>query len=311
MSNLHPDTFRLSFLCPRYWGIWIGYGLLRLIGWLPYQTKFRVGKTIGRLLYRVAPSRRRLVRKNLTIAFPEKADKDLESLVKEHFESLGISLIETSINLWGDHRKGPNNNQAGTHQHYKGLENLEKAAGQGVLLLVPHFTTLETTGLMLSKITQFRPIYRKHDNALMEYLITKSRTLTSDEGDTVKPLMNTDTRAMIKALKAGEAMMILPDQRYRAKGKVDVPFFGRPAPSNPGICKLAKLGNAKVLPVFTRRIGTDYELNILPGLENFPTGDDYQDVLRLHALYEAEIRANPAQYLWSHNRWSLKKGKDF
>lgn len=311
MSNPRPNTFRLSFLCPRYWGIWVGYGLLRLIGWLPYQTKFTVGKAIGRLLYQVAPSRRRLVRKNLTIAFPEKHDNDLESLVKDHFESLGISLIETSINLWGEHRDTLHHKQPDPHLHFTGLKNLENASGQGLLLVVPHFTTIETTGLMLSKVIPFRPIYRKHDNALMEYFITKSRTLVTDEGDTVKPLMNTDTRAMIKALKKGDAMMILPDQRYRAKGKINVPFFGKNAPSNPGICKLAKLGNAKVLPVFTRRIGIDYEMTILPGLDNFPSGDDYQDVLRLHALYEAEIRENPAQYLWSHNRWSLKKGKDF
>lgn len=312
MSKLKSKhEFKAQLLCPKYWGIWIGFLFLRFISFLPRNLKFFIGKKIGQLLYYIAPSRKSLARKNLQLSFPENNKNQIEKILKEHFESLGISLIETTINLWGSHRRPQKKPIKMPFFTFHGLENLEKYPNQGLLLVVPHFTTIETTGLMLSQVIPFRPIYRKHDNPLMEYLITKSRTLTLDSGQSVTPLANSDTRAMIKALKDHENIMILPDQRYRAKGNIKVPFFGVDAPSNPGICKLAKLGNAKVLPVFTKRYGQHYEMTILPGLDNFPSGDDYSDILRLHHLYETEIKANPAQYLWTHNRWNLKKGHDF
>jgi len=305
------QKFQRQFLCPKYWGIWFGFLLLRVISFLPRTLKFFIGKKIGQLLYYIAPSRKSLARKNLQLSFPNKNKEQIEVILKEHFESLGISLIETTINLWGSHRRPYQKKEKTPFFTFHGLENLNAYPNQGLLLVVPHFTTIETTGLMLSYKTPFRPIYRQHDNPLMEYLITKSRTLILNSGQTVAPLANTNTRGMIKALKENENIMILPDQRYRAKGSVKVPFFGEEAPSNPGICKLAKLGNAKVLPVFTRRHGQQYEIIIHPGLDNFPSGNDYADILRLHQLYEAEIKTNPAQYLWTHNRWDLQKGHDY
>ena len=310
MQQKH-NPFKLSFLCPKYWGIWTGYFFLKLLSLTPYKMKFTLGKLLGSFMYYLVPSRKRLALKNIQMCFPELSASEHHSILKEHFQDLGINLMETGINLWGAHRQNTQKNES-AHFKFKGLENLEnaKAKNQGILLVVPHFTTLEITGLMLSFLTAYRPIYRPHDNALMEYLITTSRTIENIPGQpnrSVIPVSNKDTRTMMQDLRAGKVLMILPDQRYRAKGRVVVPFFGIDAPSNPGINKLAKLGKAKVLPVFTRRSGHSYELTILPALENFPSGDDYADTLRLHQLYEAEIRENPSQYLWTHNRWGLSK----
>lgn len=311
-NALKCPKFQWSFLCPRYWGIWLGLFSLRLLSFLPYRTKFNVGAFLGRLLFTIAPARRRLAEVNLALAFPGKTPEQIHQLAKAHFESLGIGLMETGINLWGRHRHHQDDESC--HFHFEGVQHLQSTENQGTLLLVPHFTTLEMTGLMLSYLTPFRPIYRPHDNPLMEYLITQSRTtrtLHNHRQFAVTPIPNTDTRGMIKELKNHHRLMILPDQRYRAQGSIDVPFFEHPAPSNPGINKLSRLGKAKVLPIFTERKGHEYYLRIQPPLENFPSGDDYADTLRLHKLYETEIRKNPTQYLWTHNRWDFRKGRDY
>lgn len=305
MKKTPTNSFQWAFLYPKYWGIWLGYAALWLISRLPYNSKFALGRSLGRLLYRLAPSRRRLARRNLQLAFAEKSADEIDTILKQHFESLGTSLIETSINLWHPQRKRPKGTFDTQHIQINGLEHLQSSSDQGVLLVVPHFTTVETTGMMLASVMSFHPVYRKHDNPLVEYIITKSRSY--HQNTCVDPIPNTQTRTMIKALRNGETLWIAPDQRYRGRNRLEVPFFDHPAPSNPGICKLAEMGKARVLPVFTRRIGNDYQLNILPGLADFPSGNDYEDILRLHRLYEAEIRENPAQYLWTHNRWDLPK----
>jgi len=302
------QTFQLSFLKPQYWGIWLGFGLLRLLGWLPYRLKMAIGKKIGHLLYYLAPKRKQIAQRNLENCFPEKSAAEIALLTQQHFESLGISLAETATNFWGRYRKHANNNES-QYFHLHGLEHFKAAQGQGILLVVPHFTTMETTGLMLTYVTDFRPIYRPHDNPLMEALITQSRSITNTPDPNQYssiPISNKDTRGILQALRQNQVIWIAPDQRYRAKGSINVPFFGIDAPSNPGICKLAKRTNAAVIPVFTRRIDLDYHLTFLPQLDHFPSEDHYQDILRLHKLYKVEIIKNPSQYLWTHNRWNIK-----
>lgn len=302
----HETELKLSFLLPKFWGIWFGYGLLRLIGFLPYATKIHFGETLGKFLYLIAGSRKQTAKQNLKIAFPEKPSEELETLLIEHFKSLGVGLIEITITAWGKHRHSETKNEMNYFTYY-GMEHIKANKDHGILLLVPHFTTIEMSGLMLSFVIDYSPIYRKHDNPLLEYLITKSRTVKTDSllQKKVSPLLNTDTKTMLKALRNHRVLWIAPDQKYNGQGSIDVPFFNKPAPTNPGINKLAKLGKAKIVPCFTRRKGTHYEMHILPPLENFPSGEDYEDTLRLHKLYEEEIRQNPTQYLWVHNRWSL------
>ncbi len=301
------NKFSSSFLLPKYWVIWFSILLLRILSFAPYHLKFKIGRTIGNIIYRVAKPRRQLALKNIAMCFPTKTSSEHHKILREHFESLGINLMETGIALWGKHRNPNSQTNELEHFSYKGLEHIENNKDHGVLILAPHFTTLEITGLMLSFVTKFHSIYRPHNNPLMNYLIIKSRTVSADKNDReVTPISNKNTRGLIKALRNKENITILPDQKFKGKNTVDVPFFGMLAPSNPGVNKLAKMGRAKVLPVFTRRIGSKYQLTILPALENFPSGDDYADTLRLHKLYEEEIQQNPAQYLWTHNRWNVK-----
>lgn len=309
MSQTQSIQFKKQFLCPRYWGIWLGVGLLRLLSLLPYQTKFRFGRGLGRGMYWLAASRRKLARQNILQAFPDLSNNELENLLKEHFASLGISLMETAIVWWGDYRKHPNNGFERSLVSYEGLENFEQAQarGKGVLILAPHFTTLEMTGLFVSFLTHFNAIYRPHDNPLMDYLIAKGRSIPLADGRSVHPIANHNTRGMLKVLRNGESMTILPDQRYRARGHVKVPFFGHMTRSNPATSKLAKLTDCAVVPCLTERTTDNrYIVTFLPALENFPSDSVEQDTLRLHAIYEEAIKNNPAQYLWVHNRWDLK-----
>jgi KDO2-lipid IV(A) lauroyltransferase len=187
---------------------------------------------------------------------------------------------------------------------YIGLKNLKdaEAKGKGVLVLAPHFTHLDATTMFISFVTDLYPVYRPNDNPVLEYVMTSGRTV-GNKSDT--HIHYHDTRSIIKALRAGHSLGYLPDQRYRGKGHINVPFFGHPAKSHSATSKIAKMTGCAVVPTFTRRIGTRYEIHFLPALENFPSGDDFEDTLRLHKLYEEEIRQNPSQYLWVHNRWDL------
>ena len=303
-----PD-FNPQFYHPKYWGIWLGLGLLRLLAFIPFKQKFIIGKYIGKVIYTLATKRRRLAKANIALCFPEKSQREQQTILKRHFASLGIALMEMAIVWWGDHKQNHKNAFERDIVTFIGEQNLKNAQQQnkGVLILAPHFTTLELTGLFVSFLTNYHAVYRPHDNPFLDYIIAKGRSIEFDNGDQVEPVSNANTRQMLKVLKAGKSMTFLPDQRYRSKGHVEVPFFNVLTKSNPATSKIAKMTGCAIVPTFTRRLENNhYEVEFLPALDNFPSGDDYEDTLRLHHLYEAEIRKNPSQYLWIHNRWNLK-----
>lgn len=297
--------FSKQFLHPKYWGIWLLVGLLRILHCLPFNSKYWLGKKIGRLFYKLSKSRRDTAISNISMAFPELDQQQVLELTQKHFESIGISLFESMLVWWGTHRRNKQQPFEKSLVSYENIDYLKQAeaSDKGVIILVPHFTTTDIIGLFLSFITSLKPVYRPHDNPLMDYLIAKGRTL-----DNMTPISKFNTRAMIKTLKNGENLGFLPDQRYRAKGHIKVPFFGKDAPSNPATSKLAKMTGCIVLPTFLKRLDNNqYVLRFEQPVDNFPSGDDYQDTLKLHQIYEAAIQDNPAQYLWVHNRWDLKE----
>ena len=312
--NSRPK-FEKRFLCPRFWGIWFAIALLWLIHLLPLNAQFYVGKGFGKLFYWFATKRRRLASININLCFPELSTEEKHNLVKEHFANLGLGIIETGIVWFGDHRKHPQTPKEKALVTFIGEEHLLNAveSDQGVLVLAPHFTHLEISGLFVSMLTHFHPVYRPHNNALMDYLIKRGRALPRFNAEQqaieyANPIANSDTRQMLKVLKRKETMILLPDQRYRSKGRVEVPFMGHMAKSNPATSKIAKLTKCLVVPTFTRRTDKfNYEVRFLPPIKNFPSDDFAADTVRLHQLYETEIRENPAQYLWVHNRWDIKK----
>jgi len=301
------NNFQKNFLLPKYWGIWLAVFFLKTISYLPYHAKLNLGKWLGRLLLKFSKKRTKLAIINLENAFPKKTALEIDQLAKQHFESLGISLFESMLVWWGEHRT-KNNCFEKTLVSYKNIAYLEEACAskQGVIILVPHFTTTDIIGLFLSFKTSLFPVYRPHDNPLMDYLILKGRTLNN-----MTPISKYNTRAMIKTLKKGDNLGFLPDQKFNSKGHIKVPFFKKDAPSNPATSKLAKITNCLILPTFLKRLDNGkYELTFYQPIYNFSTNNEYEETKRLHKLYETEITNNPAQYLWVHNRWSLKKQKE-
>ncbi|WP_232504047.1 lysophospholipid acyltransferase family protein [Thiomicrospira microaerophila] len=306
MKASEAMKFRPQYLAPKYWGIWLGVGLLKILSLLPRALQFKLGAAVGRLLYHMAKQRRKIAIANIRRAFPALDRQQRNTLVKQNFESMGIAFVEMAMTWWGDHRKHINQPKIKSCFHYKGLAHLDQAkqAGKGALLLTPHFTHVDMTGLLASFVTDLHPVYKPNKNPLIDHLIIKGRT----HGQPPKlPIDYKDTRRLVKTLREGKNIGYLPDQRYRGKGHLNVPFFGFEAKSHSATSKLAKMTGCMVIPSLVRRKGMQYELEFLPVLDNFPSGDDFADTLRLHQLYEQEIRHNPTQYLWVHNRWDLTK----
>jgi KDO2-lipid IV(A) lauroyltransferase len=117
-------------------------------------------------------------------------------------------------------------------------------------------------------------------------------------------------RRLLKALKNGEAVGMLPDQVPGNGEGAWLPFFGRPAYTMTLAARLAETG-ATVLLAYGERLhyGAGYHLKLFP-LSTPLAGDLTQRATQLNRELESLIRQCPEQYLWGYNRYKVPAGAE-
>ena len=286
----------LPLLKPRYWPTWIALGALRIFEPLPFPVLMALGRFIGHVLARLPLSFVRIARRNLELCFPEKPVAERETILREHFRSVGIGLFETAMSWWSSDERI---RKLGT---FVGLEHLEAALshGRGVILLSAHFTTLEIGARSLAARGPTNIMYRPTSNLVLERFLSRNRSRHAK-----RAIPRDDVRTLITALKSNEAVWYAPDQAYRKKGAEMVPFFGIPAATNTATSRLARMTGAAVVPYFVERLpgSQGYRLTLMQPLDNFPSDNPAEDARRFNELIEAHARRVPGQYLWIHRRF--------
>lgn len=297
-----PSQFR-SYLAVKFWPLWFAIGLLWLFALLPISISQRIGTSLGMLIYRLIPSRRRVARINLKQAFPNLSDDEINALNKKAFKSLGISIFEMGI-AW--FKKSDALQQ---QCQIEGKEHLDKAMlnNKGILLLTGHFTTLEIGGRLIGTyVDKYNAVFKKAHNPLFNAIMVHYRSKMGEELIETK-----NVRAIIRGLKKGHATWFGPDQDFADQEIVFTPFLGGIASTLTATAKLAKMTNATVIPFYPVRLekGKGYKLIVLPPLQNFPSDDIEADSARVNKSIEEMVYKNPEQYLWSHKRFKTQEDR--
>lgn len=184
------------------------------------------------------------------------------------------------------------------------------ARGRGVIFVTAHLGSWELLAWSLA-----RRGYPIHTVAAPSYdprLTRLMRRLRRERG--VHPIFRATPGAaarMIRVLRRGEVLGTLIDQSTRVPS-VDVPFFGRPAPTPAGAATLAlRLGAEVVAGFLSRRPDGSYAGHIRRVPLTRRGGDDVADnTARMTAAIEDAIRAAPDQWVWMHRRWEARTQVD-
>jgi Kdo2-lipid IVA lauroyltransferase/acyltransferase len=290
----------LYLLCPIFWPVWLGLGILWLIIQLPFRWRYRVGKSLGRLLYFFPNQMKHITEVNLELSFPELTAKERQRLAKANFASLGVALVESAMAWWlPDHKL-----QA--LYELKGYEHVTQALakGKGVILLAPHFTCLEMVGRLIGMHYTFGVMYRPHKKPFISYIHAKFR-----KKHYTQYIPSNRVRELLKALRKNIPIWYAYDIDGGIKrSSVFAPFFNVPTSTLTSVSRLARLSGAAVIPMeYYRREDTlTYEITLSPPLKDFPTAELVADATRLNAILEASIRKHPDQYVWQYKRFKTR-----
>jgi KDO2-lipid IV(A) lauroyltransferase len=279
----------------RDWPTWLSIAFAWTLARWPWALQRRAGVALGALMRMAMVSRRRTAAANLAWCFPQLDERARADLLRAHFTSLGIGVFEFCRAWFG--RLAP----LDATVKIEGLQHLRAAqeGGRGVMLVSPHFTTLEICVRLLATQVKLAGMYRKHDQPALEWAVRRAR-----EQYTVAMFRTRQLRPAIKHVRDGGVLWFAPDQQTRRGDSVFVPFFGRPAWTLTSTHQMARLTGAAVLPLFHRRTPDGrYELEIDAALDDFPTKDAVADTARVMQVLEGLVRREPAQYLWIHARF--------
>lgn len=283
---------------PRYWPIWLLFGLGWSVAQLPFKWQLKLGRNFGRLLYRVGRDRAYVTHRNIEVCMPHLSQAEHNALVKKSFESVGMGFVELAMAYWGDKEK--------LHRMFtfKGIEHLQaaKAQGKGVLVVACHMTSLELMLRLFNETWPCAALYKPNNNPLFEAYSTAKRARYT------VPIPAKKLRGFLEHLKNGGSAIYLADQDYGPKHSVFAPFFGVQCVTIKRPPDYLAYSGCVLMPVVFGRNDDDsgYYAEVFPPLENYPSGDEVQDATTLNHWVEENVRRHPDQYLWQHRRFKRR-----
>jgi Kdo2-lipid IVA lauroyltransferase/acyltransferase len=283
-------------------------GFSLFINLLPEDFALWVGRQLGRMVFYLDRRHRKVALENLRTAFgQEKNGRELYAIAQRTFQNLGMMTVEFFRIPRMD---------AETFKKRVKIEGLEKALSllekkKGALLLIGHFGNWELMGLMSKVIGNPIMVIAKpmKKNRWVDQYISEIRNAAG-----LEVISNIRaSRKVMQALSQNRVVGILIDQRAKRSEGIWVDFFGRKAPTTPGLAVLAMKTGAPVLPVFMIRNGfQNHRLLIKEPLQLVHTRDIKKDVEANTQLFndtlESMIRQYPDQWFWVHQRWERKRG---
>jgi len=202
---------------------------------------------------------------------------------------------------------------------WEGAELIEAAhaAGRGIVFLTPHLGCFEVTAQAYAEryAAGHGPITVLYRPARKPWLREIVDTARNRPGLAAAPATLAGVRQMIRALRRGEAVGVLPDQGPPPGLGTWAPFFGRPAYTMTLAARLAQQTGACLLLAWGERLarGAGYVVRVSALGESLPEGDAASaDVLAagatvINRAMEALILQCPQQYLWGYNRYKTPR----
>lgn len=272
--------------------------LMRVLGRLPLAWLRALGWCLGRLLYGVLSSRRKVTLTNLSHCFPAMTAPERQRLAKQVFVCFAQSWLDRGW-LW-------HGSPDLIRQRLRLSGDVGQLAGDApTLIFAPHFVGLDAgaTALSLMVPRQFTTIFTRQSNLVMDAWIAQGRRRF---GNARLFDRSQGVKAIIASLRVGEPLYLLPDMDFGAEDCVFVPFYGMQAATIPSLSRFARLGRAKVVPVVTRMTTRGYEVEVMTGWDGFPTDDAVADTARMNRALECYIATMPEQYFWVHKRFKTR-----
>jgi len=270
--------------------------VFRLLSLLPLRLSWMLGASLGRLVWIFSESYRRKALAQLGAAgYDPRGPLPLRASAHA-----GRMLAELpALWFWPDakllaHCQSPSQSVL--------LEaiSLAQRDHRGLLFITPHLGSFEVIPRYIAQHVPITVLFKPAKLLAVDRLLREAR---KRPGVKAVPADLSGVRALLRSLKRGEAVGLLPDQ---VPGEGDgrlAPFFGQPAWTMTLPQGLIKRANPIMLIAVAQRCAPPK-----PGASglwqiHFENYEGDPSPQAINAALEVSIRRMPEQYLWSYNRY--------
>ncbi|MFI4939452.1 MAG: lysophospholipid acyltransferase family protein [Burkholderiales bacterium] len=269
--------------------------LFRLLSLLPLPVLHALGSALGWAVYLLSPAYRARLKENINRAgYPD----SLHGAIRES----GKSILELAF-IWC---APPEKVQATARIDNWEIAQAALDAGRGVIFLTPHLGCFEIIAQAIAFRIPFTVLYRPPRKAALKPLIEGAR---ARHNLLLAPANLSGVKTLLKTLKRGAAIGLLPDQVPQQGEGVWANFFGKPAYTMTLPAKLHQMTGAAIVLSYAERLpkGLGYAIRFVL-FEHALTGTPEQQASSINASMEQLISYCPEQYFWSYHRYKTPPG---
>ncbi len=272
-------------------------GFLKLCALLPLGLLRGLGVLVGDCIYGLNVRSAKVTRQNIQWVYPGLSPQAVAKLSRQSLRETAKTFMEVGA-VW-------QGSQPWLLSHIvsvrgQDLFEAKLAKGNGVMLIAPHFGNWEVLGRYASDCGPMTNLYQPPTLIELDEFIRKGR---ESSGAKAVPTDRRGITALLKALKGGEIVGILPDQVPTQGAGEFAPFFGLPALTMTLCYQLRQRTQSDCILGLAKRVPGGFEIIFAE-----PDADIYSDDITtaltgLNKTVEACISYEPAQYQWEYKRY--------
>ena len=281
------------------------YWFLKALSWLACRFSMeacsRFGRALGKLTWLGVPEKRKKMARDNAMRCLGVDWEEADRIVKASWVQFGQMAME--VLRYPELIKDGRMQQ---HVSIEGLEHLQEAAaaGQGGIIATNHSDSWEIMGAALAQYgVPLVGVAMKQKNSQADRFILEYREMSG-----MHITYKSDVREMFKMIKDGWMIGLIMDQDPSLRDGVILDFFGRKTNCVTGPATLARYQNAPIFPgQIQHRPDGGHHITIFPPVYVEKTRDKHEDIRRtmqkLLDILEVQIRKNPEDWFWLHDRW--------
>jgi KDO2-lipid IV(A) lauroyltransferase len=263
--------------------------LYRILTACSTRCLFRISAWLAFFVYHVKNKLSTLARNNIDLCFPRLAIGQRRALARESIHNTCCAFFELAT-LWYH----PLDQVLGLvdEQH---VDPGFTTGSRGSIIIAPHHGSWELLNLWLAERESLYSLYKPTRSARLDRYVLARR---SRNGAQLVPVSTGGLRRLLKGLRSGANVMILPDQRPGAEAaRIDAPFFGHPAPTSLLIKNLVSKVDCDIyIAAMTRKLESGrYALTISALDREQLLEDDYTSAAYLNRSIEEFVMPSVGQ----------------
>ena len=274
-----------------------------IISILPFRILYVVSDILYLMVYYIIGYRKKTVKYNLTLVFPDKSEKEITTLSKKFYHHLCDMILESVKSLTVSEA------EMMKRFKFKNIEEIQKLEkeNKNIVLMCAHYANFEWI-FIAQKFVNHKGygVYKRLANKYFDRLIKRKRAKYNTQLITTKETIP----VLMESIKKGELSIsgFVSDQSPKVnKAYHWNDFMGIKVPVHTGAEMLAKRLDSSVVFFGVKKIKRGYyETTFTTLAQNANDYKNYEITDMFLKLVEEQIYSAPEYYLWTHKRWKHK-----